>query len=309
MIYREFQEINPYVRICVCTRTNPHWAIHNRIIYDHQFVLTSRGRGTVIMDGRTYPASKGDLFLIKPGVVHSFVADPEAPFEMLVIHFDFFYERDRNFWPHKKYELSEGETQDCLPEKYLLREVPVFDKKMTFPDYIRLQNYTPAEVLMKKLIDMNSAVIPGKELIVKSYFLEFLYLIYMESLGVGGRTDTGEVNGFEKIRKAYEFINERYMEDLKLETLAKLCSLSTNYFSAVFKQNTGYSPKEYISRLRIERAKTLLAQGDEPVTEIGDQVGFHDIHYFSLYFKKFEGVSPTQYRAMVRGEGRNRPLC
>ena len=301
MIYRELQELNPYVRICVCTRTNPRWAIHNRIIYDHQFVLTSQGRGTVILDGRSYDASKGDLFLIKPGVIHSFIADPQAPFDMLVIHFDFFYERERNFWPHKKYELSEGETQDCLPEKYLLREVPVFDKKMTFPDYIRLQNYTPAEVLMKKLIDMNSEVIPGKELIVKSYFLELLYLIYTESLGVASRSDSEQVSGFEKIRKAYEFINQYYMEDLKLETLAKLCSLSTNYFSAVFKQNTGYSPKEYISRLRIERAKTLLAQGEQPVNEIGDQVGFHDIHYFSSYFKKLEGMSPSQYRATVRG--------
>lgn len=301
MIYRELQELNPYVRICVITRTDPQWAIHNRIIYDHQFVLTSRGRGTVILDGVSYPASKGDLFLIKPGVVHSFIADPEAPFDMLVIHFDFFYERDRNFWPHKKYELSEGETRENLPEKYLLRDVPVFDRRMTFPDYIRLKNYTSAEVLMKKLIDLNTVVMPGKELIVKSYFLEFLYLVYTESLGVGEQGDSARAGGFEKIRAAYEFINSHYMEDLKLEELAGLCNLSTNYFSAVFKQNTGYSPKEYIMRLRIENAKALLAQGDLSVSEIGIQVGFHDIHYFSFYFKKFEGVSPSGYRATVRG--------
>lgn len=300
MIYRQLQEINPYVRICVRTNTHPNWSLTNRVIYDHQLVLTSQGRGEVIIHGKVYHATKGDLFLIKPGVVHSFIADKDAPFEMLVIHFDFFYERDRNFWPHKKYQLAEGEQEDNIPEKHLLRDVPVFEQNMIFPDYIHLQNYTAVEVLMKKLIDMNALINPGKELIVKSYFFELLYTLYTEKLEPKVGQDA--VNGFEKIKQAFDYINERFMENIKIEELAALCNLSTNYFSTLFKKNTTYSPKEYIMRIRIEKAKALLIQSNQPINELCDQVGFNDIHYFSFYFKKFEGLSPSQYRATVWGE-------
>jgi AraC-like DNA-binding protein len=52
----------------------------------------------------------------------------------------------------------------------------------------------------------------------------------------------------------FEYINEGYREKIKVEELAALCNLSTNYFSTVFKQHTGYSTKEYIIRIRIEKA-------------------------------------------------------
>lgn len=300
MIDMELQEINPYVRISVCTPTHPDWRLTDRIIYDHQFVLISHGKGIVRIREKEYHASKGDLFLIKPGLVHGFIADREAPFEMLVTHFDFFYERERNFWPHKKYHLEEGEAPDHIPDQELIRDVPVFDRNMIFPDYIRLQNYISVEVLMKKLIDLNGSLMPGKELMAKSCFFELLYVVYTEA--VRGRDGSGQLEEFEKIKKAFSCMNERFMENLKIGQLASLCNLSTNYFSALFKKQTTYSPKEYIIRLRIEKAKALLTESALAVNEISEQVGFHDLHYFSFYFKKYEGISPSQYRSMVRGD-------
>lgn len=299
-MYKEWQEINPYVRICVRTNTYPGWSLRNRVIYDHQFVLVSKGKGDVIIRDKTYCASKGDLFLIKPGVAHGFIADHKAPFEMLVIHFDFFYERTRNFWPHKKYQLGEGEKESDIPERHLLREIPMFEKNMEYPDYIRLQNYTVAEVIMKKLIEMNDKLLPGKELVVKSYFFELLYTIYVEAFCVSAHE--GQAESFEKIKKAFEYINENYDKNIKIEELAEMCNLSTNYFSSLFKRQTTYAPKEYILRLRLEKAKSLLAQGGGTVGEICTQTGFGDIHYFSSSFKRYEGLSPSQYRAMVNGD-------
>lgn len=300
MIDKELQEINPYIRTCVCTRTHPGWSLTNRIIYDHQFVLTSQGKGDVIILDKKYHATKGDLFLIKPGVVHGFIADLEDPFEMIVIHFDFFYEKDRNFWPHKKYHLEKGKGEENIPEKYLLREIPVFEKGLSFPDYIRLHHYTTVEVLMKKLLHTSSLIAPGKELIIKSSFLELLYVLHQEVLEV--QMGNKDINGFEKIKRAFEYINEKYMENIKIEELASLCNFSTNYFSNLFKKYTTYSPKEYIMRIRIEKAKALLVQSSQTIKEIGSQVGFNDIHYFSFYFKKFEGISPSKYRMVVWGE-------
>jgi len=57
MLNKELQEINPYIRFCVCTKTNPQWPLTNRIIYDHQLVLTNDGKGIVNIMGKTYNAS------------------------------------------------------------------------------------------------------------------------------------------------------------------------------------------------------------------------------------------------------------
>ncbi|MDF2675317.1 MAG: transcriptional regulator, AraC family [Clostridiales bacterium] len=90
IIHKELQDINPYVRMCRCTETHTGWALIDRIIYDHQLVLVAKGHGETIIAGKEHSSSPGDLFLIKPGVVHSFIAYSENPLQMLVIHFDFF---------------------------------------------------------------------------------------------------------------------------------------------------------------------------------------------------------------------------
>ena len=92
MEYRELWEINPYIRTCVCTRTHSEWRLVNRIIYDHQFVLVSKGKGLTFVEERQYQVQKGDLLLILPGKLHGFIPDKEDPFDMEVVHFDFFYD-------------------------------------------------------------------------------------------------------------------------------------------------------------------------------------------------------------------------
>lgn len=297
MEYRELWEINPYIRTCVCTRTHSEWRLVNRIIYDHQFVLVSKGKGLIFVEERQYQVQKGDLLLILPGKLHGFIPDKEEPFDMEVVHFDFFYERDRNFWPHKKYHLKEGENVADIPDKEMMRDHPVFEKAIDFPEHMKLQNYTTVDILFKKLISMNTDVAVDKSLLKKSIFLELLYLICQENLK---GTEEKEVDRFGEIRAALEYMNEHYKEDMRLEELAALCHLSVSYFSTLFKKQTTMSPKKYLMKIRLEKAKELLVQGDHSVTEICEETGFHDIHYFSQYFKCQEGCSPSGYRVMVK---------
>jgi AraC-like DNA-binding protein len=291
--HKELQEINPYVRVCRYTNTHPGWSLMQRIIYDHQLVLVVKGVGETIIDDKVYKSSVGDFYLIKPGIVHSFIAGEENPFEMMVIHFDFFYERERNFWPHKRFHLDEGED---IPEKHLIRDVPMFGSTI-FPDFLPVDNYSAVEVLMKKMIDIYNSEILGKELLLKAYLLELLFTVY-SSLSQN-TSSNNNARGFEKIKKAFDYINENYVNKINVHDLAVLCSLSTNYFASLFKQQTGYAPNEYIIRVRIEKAKMLLAKSEDTISEISDKIGFGDMHYFSYYFKKIEGMSPSQYRLSV----------
>lgn len=294
---RQLWEINPYVRICVCTITDKDWRLVDRIIYDHQFVLVSKGKGEVYVEDRRYYVKKGDLVLIGPGKIHGFLPDPEDPFVMEVVHFDFFYEKERNFWPHKKYHLQEGEDINNIPDKEMMRERPVFEKAIEFPEYLSLKNYTTAEVLLKKLISLNKETATGKEILAKSIFLEFLYLVYQEERKSKEKFAN---DGFEQIKIALEYMNEHYSEEICLKDLADLSNLSISYFGTLFKRHTSMPPKKYLLKLRLEKAKELLVQSQASVTEICMQSGFRDIHYFSQYFKYQEGYSPSAYRIMVK---------
>lgn len=147
------------------------------------------------------------------------------------------------------------------------------------------------------MIDIYDSGAFGKELLLKAYLLEILYTVY--SSLVKDNPSNNNARGFEKIKKAFDYINEQYANKINVHDLAVLCSLSTNYFASLFKQQTGYAPNEYIIRVRIEKAKMLLTKSEDTISEISEKIGFGDMHYFSYYFKKIEGMSPSQYRQSV----------
>ena len=99
------------------------------------------------------------------------------------------------------------------------------------------------------------------------------------------------------IRRAKEFIQEHYSEKLTLEQVAKQVNASTFYFCKMFKKVVGLNFTEYVSRIRIEKAKTLLLNRQLRISEIAFEVGFESLTHFNRIFKKILGVSPTEYRS------------
>lgn len=85
--------------------------------------------------------------------------------------------------------------------------------------------------------------------------------------------------------------------DISLETMAQHFSLSSYYVSRYFGRCAGVPFREYITRLRIDYAKKLLLDTDEPVREIVERVGYLDASTFGKRFKQVEGVTPTEFRA------------
>ncbi|WMT38974.1 helix-turn-helix domain-containing protein [Paenibacillus sp. D2_2] len=77
--------------------------------------------------------------------------------------------------------------------------------------------------------------------------------------------------------------------------MAKAAGVSTSHFSVLFKQHTSFSPSEYLSRLRVHRAKELLIIGSSTLREIATKVGYKDEFYLSRRFKQHTGTSPSDY--------------
>lgn len=99
------------------------------------------------------------------------------------------------------------------------------------------------------------------------------------------------------VKQAVEFIDSHYMdEELSLNKVAHVANVSANHFSALFSQNMGQTFIEYLTGLRMNKAKELLRCTSKRSSEIAGEVGYKDAHYFSYLFKKTQGMTPSEYR-------------
>lgn len=95
---------------------------------------------------------------------------------------------------------------------------------------------------------------------------------------------------------AKEYIKQNYSKQLSLDEVSYYVNISPYYFSKIFKEGTGENFIEYLTNIRIEKAKELLSSTDYSMKEICVMVGYSDPNYFSRSFKKNVGVTPTEYK-------------
>ena len=99
------------------------------------------------------------------------------------------------------------------------------------------------------------------------------------------------------LKTAVDFIESHYMEEeISLNTVANVANVSANHFSALFSQNMGQTFIEYLTSLRMNKAKELLRCTGMRSSEIAGEIGYKDAHYFSYLFKKTQGMTPSDYR-------------
>jgi transcriptional regulator GlxA family with amidase domain len=91
-------------------------------------------------------------------------------------------------------------------------------------------------------------------------------------------------------------MRQHFASPLRVETLATMADLSTSQYAVRFRELTGDSPKNYLMRLRIQRATQLLDTTGESITDIARSVGYEDPLYFSRAFRRLHAVSPSGYR-------------
>ena len=100
----------------------------------------------------------------------------------------------------------------------------------------------------------------------------------------------------EVIERAREYIGQNYKRDLSLESMSREMDMSPYYFSKLFKEVTGTNFVEYVTSIRIRRAKELLREGGWSMKQICQEIGYSDPNYFSRIFKKWTGQTPTEFK-------------
>ncbi|KXG10825.1 response regulator [Anoxybacillus rupiensis] len=98
------------------------------------------------------------------------------------------------------------------------------------------------------------------------------------------------------VREAIQFIHKNLHQPLSLRDVSRHVHLNASYFSVLFKEETDMTFSEYVTRCRIQKAKSLLVATDLSVEEIAESVGYQTAKYFIKVFKEFEGMTPYRFR-------------
>lgn len=100
----------------------------------------------------------------------------------------------------------------------------------------------------------------------------------------------------QAVKRVREYLEAHHSENISLDAIARIANLSPFYLIRTFRKCTGLPPHEYLTQIRIARAKTLLAQGTEGIAQVAHNTGFADQSHLTRHFKRITGVTPGQYQ-------------
>ena len=232
--------------------------------------VVKSGKGICKLNGVNYFIEENDVIFVFPGMEYSFAADPEEGCALLWIGFVGMRAEECIMYA--------GFTKDNLvrttglaSEMEELVEKILEAKEMTYANDLRRNGLL--KIFFAQLIDEYNSQI-SKNNAQEEY-----------------RQETAEY-----IKSAIAYITQNYSQNIKINDLADYVGVNRSYLASSFKKATGYSPKEYLLSLRMEKAKSLLTKTNYSIGQIAAEVGYTDQLAFSRMFKRRFGESPRKYR-------------
>lgn len=148
--------------------------------------------------------------------------------------------------------------------------------------------------LLFRIFDGMKGDVPATEL---NYSLD-IYKIFTELLNPQSTKTKGEISYEDAVHKVKEYILDNLNETITVGKLAQTVNMSSSHFSRIFKQQTGFSPYDYILISRLNRAKYLLQTTNMTVASIAYDIGFNSESNFIYFFTENEGISPGKFRKL-----------
>src|SRR5882724_966840 len=102
-----------------------------------------------------------------------------------------------------------------------------------------------------------------------------------------------------QLRKVEDYIAEHLAEEISIERLAELVELSASHFAHVFKETTGMTPLQFVTRQRITLAQQLIRETSRSLIDVGLEVGYTSPSHFAQVFRRVVGVTPTEFRSSL----------
>lgn len=242
---------------------------HNELIY------VCNGVGSFKIMNKKYPVKKGMLLYINHDVPYSIGLDETVPAGFFTVHFSY----ARVNFNDGKWDIQ-GETQ--MP---------------SWPFAQELKEPYLIEERFQKLVDCWNEKLPGYEFIART-MLQQLIVIIMQNLNEESPNFAMSLKVERIIQHMHQHINGK----ITVFELSKIVQMSPAYLSRSFKEATGYSIIEYFNRLKIDKSKELMMEGNKKIKEVSQELGFADEFYFSRMFKKAEGITPSEFNSRILHE-------
>jgi AraC-like DNA-binding protein len=226
------------------------------------FQLTLSGRGALEYEGRTFGMTKGDAFLV--AIPHSH---------------RYYLPRESKRWEFV-YVVLYGSEIVRLCRNLIRRQGPCLRPARSSPVFDSLQ----------AILSMQASAPP---FVVSAQAYRLVMSLLAEAVLPPARV--GE-DSRRSVDDAKAYIGERLAGCIGVSEIARAAGLSRTYFSRLFREVEGVTPREYIEHLRMKKAVELLYQKRKAVKEIASECGYGDVNYFCRAFKRVTGLSPGMYR-------------
>ena len=233
--------------------------------HEHYVIgFVENGKRCLFCKDQKYNIKKGDIILFNPGDNHACVQSNHETFD------------------YRGFNISKSIMLDLAEEITGKRELPRFSKNVIYNDEISCYLQPLHEMIMNGTSDLE-----------KEESLLFLLSALIQNYGQSFENCISECP--QEIEKACEFIRQHFNERIYLYQLCHHTGLSKSTLLRAFTKSKGITPYRYLETIRINKAKTLLENGVQPI-EAAIQTGFSDQSHFTNYFNRFIGLSPGVYR-------------
>lgn len=243
-----------------------------------EITVVERGQGEYSTENACYPMEEGDVFIFSSNEVHSITKAGEEGLSIINLHFEPRYLGE---------EFSESYGDSYI--HFCFSHAPDFSNRIPAQK---------AESLARRHGQICKELLTQEEeypLAIRAH----LHLLLIELLRRYGYREERPVqkSTLLDLLSVYDYIDRHLGEELTLSRLAALVNLSPNYFSHLFKRQSGSSLWDYITAKRVEKAVRLLRSGENlSVLEIALDCGFNNTANFNKAFKKHKGITPSQLR-------------
>ncbi len=254
------------------------------IRHQHNFaelVIVTDGCGVQWIDGERYRVAAGDIFLIRGNTEHYFLE--RSGLSLSNIMFD-----DASLEDHLK-------SMRSLPGyNALFLFEPAYRKYHRFQSHLRISTdaLLPVVNLLHSMTTELERGLPGCDLLLLAKSIEIFVLISREY----AKCPDPMMRSLNRLGEVISRLEKEYCGEWTIAAIARIANMAPSTLIPVFKRATGYSPIDYLIRIRALKAAELLRLSDRPVTEIALQTGFSDSNYFARQFRKIYQLSPRDYR-------------
>lgn len=254
------------------------------IRHSHDFselVIITEGYGVHWIDGDDYPVTAGDIFAIQGKTVHYF--KERHKLGMYNVMFD---ARHLNSYLKKLQEIA-GYNALFLLE-------PAYRRRHKFKSRLHISRHALnyVETVVRRMSDELREQKPGYDTMLLSFFLELLVFLSREYSTV----EMPQAKSLYRIGNIIGELEKQYKRNWRLDEIARLACMSKSNLLAVFREATGYSPVEYLIRIRLQKAAEMLTATPLTISEIAPECGFNDSNYLTRQFCKVYKLSPREFR-------------